>query len=118
MGFEIAKDGIRAEGKGLEAVKNFPIAVKTQSVHSFLGLCSYFRRFIKNFSTIAKPLYELLRKDEKFKFEKKELDSFQQLKDNLVEAPVLAMFDHKKETDLDCDASALGFGGGIDAKRA
>lgn len=49
-------------------MENFAIPTKVQEVQSFLGLCSYFRRFIQDFSIVAKPLYDLLRKDEKFQF--------------------------------------------------
>lgn len=110
LGFLIGKDGIKADEKGLEAVKHFPVPDKTQAVQSFLGLCSYFRRFIKDFSTIAKPLYDLLRKDKKFQFEEKELNCFLCLKEKLLEAPVLSLYNHKDDVELHCDASALGFG--------
>jgi len=110
LGFIINGEGIRADDKGIEAIQNFPIPDKTQHVQSFLGLCSYFRRFIKDFSTLAKPLYDLLRKDEKFHFGEKEMSCFMMLKNKLVEAPVLALYNHKDEVELHCDASAPGFG--------
>ena len=83
---------------------------KVHSVQSFLCLCSYFRRFIKDFSIIAKPLYDLTKKDRKFKFGSEELETFETLKQKLLESPVLALFSSDAETELHCDASALSFG--------
>jgi len=70
--FIINGDGIKTDDKGIEAIKNFPIPDKTQHVQSFWGLYSYFRRFIQDFSTLAKPLNDLLKKVEKFHFGERE----------------------------------------------
>lgn len=110
LGYIIDEFGIRANEKGLESIKNFPLPQKVQSVQSFLGLCSYFRRFIKDFSLIAKPLHDLTKKDKPFSFGENELNAFETLKKKLIEAPVIALFDPLAETELHCDASALGFG--------
>lgn len=110
LGYTIDAFGIRADDKGLEAVNNFPLPDKVRSVQSFLGLASYFRRFIKDFSIIAKPLYDLTRKDRKFVFGPVELAAFETLKGKLLESPVLALYEPSAETELHCDASALGFG--------
>jgi len=64
-----------------------------------LGFCFYFHIFIKDFSTLAKPLYDLLRNDEKFHFGEKEMGCFMMLKNKLVEAPVLALYNHKDEVE-------------------
>lgn len=63
-----------------------------------------------NFSIIAKPLYDLLKKDKVFKFGPEALNSFDMLRNKLLESPVLGIYDHKSETELHTDASALGFG--------
>ena len=110
LGFNVTSKGIRADDKGIEAVQNFPTPEKIQTVQSLVGLCLYFRRFIKDFSIIAKPLYDLLRKDKKFIFGEKELDCFLILKEKLLHSPVLAICDYKHETELHCDASSVGFG--------
>jgi len=62
LGYLITLEGIRPTTSGVEAVSNFPIPQSVKSVQSFLGLCSYFRKFIEGFSVIAKPLYDLLKK--------------------------------------------------------
>jgi len=110
LGYVISKDGIEADNKGLEAIQMFPVPSNLHAVQSFLGLCQYFRRFIKDFSVIAKPLYDLTKKDKKFNFGTAELETFELLKAKLLNAPILALFNPKDETELHCDASALGFG--------
>lgn len=56
LGYSITSEGIRPTISGVEAVSKFPIPQNLRNVHSFLGLCSYFRKFIKGFSVIAKTL--------------------------------------------------------------
>lgn len=82
----------------------------SHDVQSFIGLCSYFRPFIKDFSTKAKPLYDLIRKEKKFEFGEKELECFELFKNNLLEAPILSLYNPNDPTELHCDVSALGFG--------
>ena len=77
----------------------------------FLGLAGYYRRFIENFSKIAKPMTELLKKDTKFKWTNECEASFQELKKRLVTAPVLILPDIRKDFQVYCDASRLGLGG-------
>lgn len=110
LGYTITGDGIRADDKGLQAIQNFPVPQKLQAVQSFLGLCSYFRRFVKDFSVLAKPLYDLIRKNKEFKFGKEELECFENLKRKLVESPILALYDPNDTTELHCDASSIGYG--------
>jgi hypothetical protein len=80
------------------------------TLHSFIGLASYFRRFIPNFSTIAKPLYDLLKKDIVFVFGEDKLAVFEIIKQKLSERPILCLYNPNAETELHCDASSLRFG--------
>ena len=80
LGYKILVDTIRQTNKGVLAVQNFPEPKTIKEIHSFLGLASYFRKFIKGFSIIAQPLYNLLKKGIKFKFEESERNSFKTLK--------------------------------------
>jgi hypothetical protein len=73
-------------------------------------LAGYYRRFIENFSKIAKPMTELLKKEKKFKWTDECEVSFQELKKRLVSAPVLCLPDLEKEFQVYCDASRLGLG--------
>jgi len=110
LGYLVTSEGIRPTTRGIEAVSNFPIPQSVRGVRSFLGLCSYFRKFIEGFSMVAKPLYDLLKKDVAFKFTNSELNVFEELKGKLIKAPVLAIYDPHDSTELHCDASSYGFG--------
>ncbi|XP_018368249.1 PREDICTED: uncharacterized protein K02A2.6-like [Trachymyrmex cornetzi] len=101
---------VRPTDKGIAAVQNFPKPRTVKEVHSFVGLASYFRKFIKNFSLIARPLYELLKKDVPFRFGQTEKMAFETLKTRLVESPILAVYNPRAYTELHCDASSHGFG--------
>ena len=63
LGHIIGKDGIKPDDEKIEKVKNFPIPTNIRQIRGFLGLASYYRKFIKEFSRIAKPLNLLLQKD-------------------------------------------------------
>jgi hypothetical protein len=79
-------------------------------VRGFLGLAGYYRKFVEGFSSIARPMTQLLKKDKKFEWTPKCEESFQELKKRLVTAPVLTMPDITKNFDVYCDASKLGLG--------
>ena len=76
LGYEIDGSGIKADDTGPRAVRDFPVPTNVHSVRSLLGLASY---FVKNFSTIAKPLTDLTRKDKVFEFGSDELRAFEAL---------------------------------------
>jgi hypothetical protein len=79
-------------------------------VCSFLGLAGYYRRFIPNFSKIAKPITDLLKKEDNFLWNAKHDEAFQTLKKSLTISPVLAQLDITKSFDVYCDASGTGLG--------
>lgn len=110
LGYEVSLSGIRPNADGIRAVREYPIPSNLKALHSFLGLCSYFRKFVRDFSIIAKPLYDILKKDAKFVFGKEELHAFETLKNKLIDSPVLSIYNPSAETELHCDASNLGFG--------
>lgn len=110
VGYSISEKGIRPTKGGIEAVQKIPVPRNVKEVQSYVALCSYFRKFIPSFSIIAKPLYELLKKNIEFVFGPKELITFETLKKKLTEAPVLSIYNPKSETELHCDASSHGFG--------
>ncbi|GBN76984.1 Retrovirus-related Pol polyprotein from transposon 297 [Araneus ventricosus] len=93
-----------------KAVLNFPEPANLKQIHSFLGLTGYFRKFIPKYSTIARPLSDLLKKDRKFKFGEEERISFNQLKLMLAEKPVLRIYNPNYETELHTDANLEGYG--------
>jgi hypothetical protein len=79
-------------------------------VHNFLGLAGYYQRFILNFSKIAKPITELLKKGTKYIYREDHDDAFQALKKLLTTSPVLALPDITMSSDVYCDASSTGLG--------
>lgn len=79
-------------------------------MQSFLGLTGYFRKFIAGYSSIAKPLSDLLRSDKAFQFHEAERQAFNALKTKLSETPVLKIYNKDHETELHTDASKDGYG--------
>lgn len=110
LGYIINENGVRPSPVNVEAINNYPIPRNVKEVHRFIGMASYFRRFVPNFSLIAKPLYDTLKKDQSFIFGPVELDAFEKLKGKLTSDPILAIYSPHAETELHCDASASGFG--------
>lgn len=92
------------------AVKQFPTLTNEKQIQSFLGLTSYFRKFIPRYSLIARPLSELLKDKVKFEFGEEQKRAFAQLKDILSLDPVLKLYRAGAETELHTDASSRGFG--------
>ena len=89
---------------------NWEAPTSVGEIRSFLGLAGYYRRFIENFSKIAKPMTELLKKDTKFKSTDECEASFQELKKRLTTAPMLILLDIHKDFQVYSGASRLGLG--------
>lgn len=111
LGFEIDKDGIRPGIQKIEAVSKFPAPRNQHEVRRFLGLASFFRRFVKGFALIARPLTNLLKKDTPWIWGKVQMESFDTIKKHLTERPVLALYSPDAETQLHTDASKFGVAG-------
>ena len=84
-----------------------------KQVRGFLGFGNFYRRFIQHFSEIAKPLNELLKKDRTFEWTQECQRSFDELKKRFTEEPVLAMPDHTKPFQIECDASKYATGAAL-----
>ncbi|KAK9708386.1 Reverse transcriptase (RNA-dependent DNA polymerase) [Popillia japonica] len=111
LGHEIENGTVRPSRKKIEAVADFPEPTTLKKVQSFLGLTGYFRKYIKDYSLIAKPLTDLLKNPREFRFDDEQRISFGMLKDKLSSEPVLKIFNHEHQTELHVDASQDGFGG-------
>ena len=110
LGHFVSAEGIRVDPAKIEAVVNWKSPRSVTEVRSFLGLAGYYRRFVKGFSVIASPLTKLLRKGVMFEWSDICQNSFEQLKEMLVEAPVLTQPTLGKEYTLYNDASGIGLG--------
>lgn len=106
-------DGIQPSDAHVTAIKKYPMPTTVKEVQSCLGLFSYFRRFVPSFSKIARPLQNLIRRSTDFAMNEECIQAFETLKSLLVAAPVLAIYDPKRETELHCDASSRGFGAAL-----
>ncbi|GKF98759.1 putative reverse transcriptase domain-containing protein, partial [Tanacetum coccineum] len=94
----------------VESVKNWKTPESPTEIRSFLGLAGYYRRFIKNFYKIAKPLTLLAQKNKTYVWGYKQDEAFQILKEKLCNAHVLALPDGPDDFVVYCDASKQGFG--------
>ncbi|GKD73554.1 putative reverse transcriptase domain-containing protein, partial [Tanacetum coccineum] len=105
LGHVINGDGIHVDPSKIEAIKNWKAPRTLFEVRSFLGLARYYRRFIENFSKIAKSLTILTQKSKTFDWGEEQENVFQNLKDKLCNAPVLALPDRPEDFVVYCDAS-------------
>jgi hypothetical protein len=110
LGHVITRNGILPDEDKLIKVKNFPIPNNLRTLRGFLGLASYYRKFIQKFSDIAKPLNQLLQKGEKFNWTQLQQKAFEKLKHYLITAPILQHPDFDKPFYLHTDASGIGLG--------
>ena len=110
LGHKINKHGIQPDPQKIEKVQNFPIPKNVRQIKGFLGLASYYRKFIKDFSKIAKPLNNLTKKGVDYNWSKECENSFETLKEKLTQAPILGYPDFNRMFYLFTDASGIGLG--------
>ncbi|UYV63976.1 hypothetical protein LAZ67_2006231, partial [Cordylochernes scorpioides] len=110
LGHKVSGDGICLDPEKIRAVRDFPRPKSLKEVRSFLGLSSYYRRFIPNYAHMAQPLNALLKKDSVFSWNIEERHAFEALKSALISEPVLGHFDHSSPTEIHTDASNYGIG--------
>ncbi|GFU09303.1 retrovirus-related Pol polyprotein from transposon 17.6 [Trichonephila clavipes] len=92
------------------AVRKFPEPTTIKQVQSFLGLTGYFRKYIKDYSKIAKPLSDLTRKENLFVFGIQQKEAFEKLKKIMSEGPILNLYKYGRKTELHTDACKQGYG--------
>jgi hypothetical protein len=107
----VSPEGIVVNPSKVKEVLDWKPPTSVSEVRSFLGLAGYYRRFIRNFSKIAKSITELLNKGNKYVWSDACDEVFKNLKKLLTTSPVLAQPDTDKSFDVYCDASGTGLGG-------
>ncbi|GBC05841.1 hypothetical protein RclHR1_06470004 [Rhizophagus clarus] len=110
LGHIVTNKGILPDPSKVDAIKNYPVPKNLTQLRAFLGLASYYRRFIKDFSKISTPLYMLLKKDIPYEWNQDRHQVFQFLKEKLITAPLLAYPDFTKSFLLFTDASITALG--------
>jgi hypothetical protein len=111
LGYVVTMQGIKVDQDKVEAIYSWPVTTTVTQVRSFLGLAGFYRRFVKDFFTIAAPLHELTKKGTTFTCAAAHQHAFDMLKDKLTHAPLLQLPNFNKTFELECDASNFGLGG-------
>ncbi|GFY20540.1 retrovirus-related Pol polyprotein from transposon 17.6 [Trichonephila clavipes] len=110
LGHLVSSNGVRRDLDKVKAVRNFPTTKNIHGIRSFLGLCSYFRRYIKGFCYLTGPLQSLMTSSVMFHSGPEEVDAFNSLKKALTSDPVLGIYDESASTEIHTDASGYGIG--------
>ena len=110
LGMIIEEGRVSMDSGKLWGIKKWPVPNTVKQVRGFLRFRNFYRRFIRHFSEIAKPLNDLLKKDQRFKWTEACQNSFDELKKCFTEEPVLAMPDQTKPFQIECDASKYASG--------
>ncbi|GKD89255.1 putative nucleotidyltransferase, ribonuclease H, partial [Tanacetum coccineum] len=110
LGHKIFGAGIEVDRANIDVIARFPYPTNVKGVRSFLGHAGFYRRFIKDFSMISKPMTQLLMKDAKFNFSDDCKKAFNILKENLTTSPIIISSDWSVPFELMCDASDFAVG--------
>ncbi|KZV49616.1 hypothetical protein F511_26047 [Dorcoceras hygrometricum] len=109
LGHVISAAGVAVDKRKIESVESWPTPSNVKGVRGFLGLSGYYRKFIKDYGKIAKPLTDLLKKGG-FEWGPEANQAFEELKVRLTTAPVLKLPDFNADFEIECDASGKGIG--------
>nr|GEX71536.1 reverse transcriptase domain-containing protein [Tanacetum cinerariifolium] len=110
LGHKISKQGIKVDKAKVDFINKLPHPTTIKGIRSFLGHAGFYRRFIKDFSKIARPMTRLLEKDAPFIFSSECVNAFRTLKTKLCEAPILIAPNWDMPIELMCDASDFAIG--------
>ncbi|GJT68185.1 reverse transcriptase domain-containing protein [Tanacetum coccineum] len=110
LGHKISKNGIEVDKAKVDVIAKLPHPTTVKGVRSFLGHAGFYRRFIKDFSKISRPMTHLLEKNTPFIFSNECIQAFETLKKKLTEAPILIAPDWDLPFELMCDASDFAIG--------
>lgn len=117
LGHKITAKGIEVDKTKIDLIAGLPPPTNVKGIRSFLGHTGFYRRFIKDFSKISKPLTNLLMKDVKFEFSDNCMKAFEILKEQLTNAPIVVFPDGSQSFEIMCDASDTTVGAILGQKR-
>ncbi|GKB43798.1 reverse transcriptase domain-containing protein [Tanacetum coccineum] len=110
LGHKISKSGIEVDKAKVDVIAKLPHPTTVKGIRSFLGHAGFYRRFIQDFSKIARPMTHLLEKETPFIFSKECIEAFETLKMKLTQAPILVAPDWDLPFEIMCDASDFAVG--------
>ncbi|GJY17057.1 reverse transcriptase domain-containing protein [Tanacetum coccineum] len=110
LGHKVSGSGIEVDKAKIEAISKLPYPTNVKAIRSFLGHAGFYRRFIKDFSQIARPMTQLLVKDAPFNFSEECIQAFDTLKRKLTQAPIMIKPDWSLPFEIMCDASDYAVG--------
>ena len=110
LGHRIYSVGLEVDQTKVSIIKTLLPPTTVKGIRSFLGHAGFYRRFIRDFLKISKPLCRLLEKDVKFNFDESHQSSFEEIKSRLLESPIMAKPDWIKEFEIMCDANDYAMG--------
>lgn len=117
LGYVVSEEGVSTDPEKIASVRDWPVPQTKKQVRSFLGFCSYYRKFVKGFSLIAKPLFSLTENLAKFIWTDQCEMAFRELKRRLISSPILSFPKSEGQFILDTDASNHGIGAVLSQKQ-
>jgi len=117
LGVVVNSKGFAMEDRKITAVAEWPRPTNLKQMKGFIGFCNFYRRFIKGFSIIARPLHELDKKGTIWRWGKEQEEAFQTLKKRITEEPCLAHMDPQKTFRMETDASNFAYGAALAQKQ-
>ena len=110
LGHKISADGLEVDQAKIVVIKTLMSHTIVKGIRSFMGHAGFYRRFIKDFSKISRPLCRLLEKDANLDFDESCISAFEEIKSKLVSAPIMLTLDWNNELEIMCNASDYAMG--------
>jgi hypothetical protein len=116
LGLIISTKGLKMDNEKIQVIQEWNTPTSLLEVQSFVGFCNFYRRFIKDFSKILRPLIELTKKSQPFNWSPQCQEAFEYFKEQVTKAPILLHFDYTKQCYLEVDSSDYVQGGVLSQK--